>query len=130
MTESSHLRIYRYGVRMRVFERTQYLETLFPDGSSVPAAPQRTPEYAETAQRLGYGAEADAQWRMCKEHEEAHTTLLQSLGLRYSPTLWAVAHGHHAAIPGSPGEMAAEEDLVLAYQRWARLRALHSGRHE
>lgn len=125
MNDPSDLRFFRYGVRMRVFDEDQYLETIFADDSKVPAAPQQTEDYRATAERLGYGVDT---WLMCKEHEEAHTTLLQSLGLRYSPTLWAVAHGHHAAIPDSPGEMAAEEDLVLAYQRWQRVRAINSAK--
>jgi hypothetical protein len=48
--------------------------------------------------------------------------MAQLLGLPYSPSLWAVAHGHSQGIPGAPGLMGAEEDLVLAYQRWQRLR--------
>lgn len=104
---------------VRIFEETHYLETVFPDGSKVPAAPQESDAYRETARVHGYG---DDTWRLCREHELAHTVLLQKLGFRYSPTLWAVAHGHHDSIPESPGEMEAEETMVLAYQRWQNVR--------
>lgn len=107
------------GCLVRIFDQAHYVETIFPDGTKVPAAPQDSDEYRATAQRIGYGTDT---WRMCLEHEIAHTGLLQSLGLPYSPTLWAVAHGQHDGIPGSPGEMAAEEDLVLAFQTWRNVR--------
>jgi hypothetical protein len=108
-----------HGVRVRVFEDDHYLETVFADGTRVPAAPQDSDQYRATASACGYG---DNLWRLCREHEIAHTTLMQTLGLRHSPTLWAVAHGEHGRIPNSPGEMAAEEKLVLAYQEWRTLR--------
>lgn len=101
-------------VQVRIFEDARYLETLFEDGTKVGAAPQDTDDYRATAERLGYGADT---WSMCREHEIAHTFVTQALGLPYSPTLWAVAHGHHN------GEMWAEEELVLAYQRWRNSRA-------
>jgi hypothetical protein len=119
----SELLFLRYQVMLRIFDDEQYLETVFADGTRVPAAPQETDEYRATALALGYG---DDVWRMCREHEIAHTTLMQSLGLMYSPTLWAVAHGAHGTIPNSPGEMGAEEELVLAYQKW-RMRREHNG---
>lgn len=119
MSELSDLLFLRFGVKVRIFDDDHYLETVMRDGTSVPAAPQDTDEYRATAAALGYG---DDTWRLCREHEVAHTTLLQSLGLHYSPTLWAVAHGAHGTIPDSPGEMGAEEDLVLAYQRWRKVR--------
>jgi hypothetical protein len=105
----------RFGkVTVRIYHAHHYLETELPDGTIVPAAPHDTDEYRATAQKLGYG---DDTWRLCREHELAHSELAEALGLEYSPTLWAVAHGQHGGIPGSPGEMAAEEDLVLAIQR-------------
>jgi hypothetical protein len=112
------------GCVVRVFPETRYLETVFPDAAKVSAAPQTVPSYRATAERLGYG---DDVWALCREHEIAHTTLLQALGLEYSPTLWAVAHGAQRAIPGAPGEMEAEEDLVLAYQRWRNVRQARAG---
>lgn len=121
MSEPSEFRFLRYGVRVRIFEDDRYLETIMRDETKVPAAPQDDEAYRQTARDLGYG---DDVWRMCKEHEIAHTELMQALGLQYSPTLWAVAHGHKAGILGNPGEMAAEEQLVLAYQRWRLVRAV------
>lgn len=118
MTEPWH-REYMNGVVVRVYDDERYLETRFPDGTKVPAMPQNTESYRAKAQELGYGEDV---WRMCKEHEMAHTELMQALGLEYSPTLWAVAHGHKRGIPGNQGEMGAEEDLVLAYQRWRMVR--------
>jgi hypothetical protein len=119
VSEPTERLFYRYQVMVRIFESDHYLETQFPDGTRVPAAPQDTDQYRATAMALGYGENT---WRLCREHEIAHTTLMQALGLMYSPTLWAVAHGAHGQIPGSPGEMAAEEKLVLAYQEWRMLR--------
>lgn len=119
MSEITDLLFLRHGVLVRVFDGEHYLETQFPDGTRVPAAPQDSDQYRATAAALGYGEDL---WRLCREHEIAHTTLMQTLGLRYSPTLWAVAHGAHGKIPNSPGEMAAEEKLVLAYQEWRMLR--------
>lgn len=101
-----------------MFEKARYLETVFPDGTKVPAAPQDTQEYVDRACELGYLYDPDPAWSMCRSHEIAHTRLSQLLGEPYSQTLWAVAHGHHGGIPGSKYEMAAEEALVLAYQRW------------
>lgn len=106
---------------VRVFEETRYLETVFCDGAKVPAAPQDNDEYRATAARLGYGTDT---WRMCREHEIAHTVVCEAFGLPHSPTLWAVAHGHKNGIPDSPGEMAAEEALVLAYQAWCLVRGV------
>jgi hypothetical protein len=107
------------GCLVRVFNHARYVETVFPDATKVPAVPHETEEYRATATRLGYG---DDVWRLCREHEMAHTELSELLGEPHSRTLWAVAHGQKNAIEGSPGEMAAEEDLVLAYQLWRNLR--------
>lgn len=125
MSEPTEIRFFRFGVKVRIFEDAHYLETVLRDGATVPAAPHDTDEYRATAAALGYG---DDVWRLCREHEVAHTTLMQRLGLQYSPTLWAVAHGAHGRIPESPGEMAAEEKLVLAYQEWCVLRERNAAR--
>lgn len=103
------------GVRVLVYPDEQYLETVFADAATVPATPQDNDEYRARAQALGYG---DDVWRMCLEHEIAHTELMQMLGLEYSPTLWAVAHGDTR----KTREMGAEEELVLAFQRWRLVR--------
>lgn len=105
--------------QVRIFDEVKYLETLFSDGTRVPAAPEDNQAYRENAERLGYGADT---WAMCREHEIAHTQLMQLLGLPHSPSLWSVAHGTNRNIVGCPGEMAAEENLVMAYQRWRNTR--------
>jgi hypothetical protein len=112
-------RSFKNGVSVHVYDDQRYLETLFEDGTKVPACPQDNDKYRSQARQLGYG---DDTWRMCKDHEMAHTVVCQAFGLPYSPTLWAVAHGHAQMIPGKPGWMTAEEDLVLAYQRWQLIR--------
>jgi hypothetical protein len=53
--EPFELRFFRFGVRARIYEADRYIETIFPDGSAVPACPQPTSEYRATAGRLGYG---------------------------------------------------------------------------
>lgn len=89
-----------------------YTETVFADGSLVPAYPDGTPEQRLTSLRLGYG---DDLARMCREHEVLHTWLCERFGLPYSPTLWAVAHGQQAGCaPRWAQEQ--EEALVLAFQ--------------
>jgi hypothetical protein len=104
---------------VRIFNTTRYLETVFNDGTKVPAAPQDTDSYRAQAQDLGYG---DDTWSMCRDHEIGHTLVSESFGEQWSRTLWAVAHGNANGIPDSPWEMAAEEGLVLAWQRWRRIR--------
>ena len=101
------------SVIVRVWPEDHYLETVFPDGTKVPAAPEDTDEARSLASDLGYG---DDLWRMCLEHELLHTALLQRLGYEHSPTLWEVAHGNSKGIPGKPWAMRGEEGLVLAYQ--------------
>jgi hypothetical protein len=102
-----------------IWHGAQYLETVFYDGTRVAAAPQDTDSYRAQAERLGYG---DDTWAMCRDHETGHTWLSERLGEPYSRTLWAVAHGDKQAIHDSPGEMYAEEELVLAWQRWKNIR--------
>lgn len=105
-------------VQVQVDEENQYLATVFEDGSRVPAKPHDTDAYRATAADHGYGTDT---WAMCLDHEIGHTICAQRNGLPYSPTLWAVAHGQpkHTSIPG---EMYAEEEMVLAWQRWKRFR--------
>lgn len=122
--ESLSVEIMRlHSCLVRIFDQAHYLETVFPDGHKVGAAPEDTDEYRATAERIGYGADT---WKLCRDHEMAHTVLMQTLGLAYSPTLWAVAHGEAKEISGSPGEMGAEEELVLAFQHWRNIRRARS----
>lgn len=88
------------------------LRTILPDGATVPAAPQDNDAYRATAARLGYG---DDTLRMCLEHEAAHSAVCAWLGLTESPTLGRVARGQ-----GSTAVTDAEEDMVLAIQRFCR----------
>lgn len=89
---------------------TGYTETMYADGTCVPAVPQETAEYRQTAEQLGYGGDVAA---LSREHEVCHTLLSQWIGLSQSPTLWDVAHGTvtrwHIYW--------AEEDAVLNFQR-------------
>lgn len=89
-----------------------YTETIFRDGSIVPAYPMGTREQRDTCATLGYGADVAG---MCREHEILHTWLCEQFGLPHSPTLWAVAHGQSE---GSAPIWAQqnEEALVLSFQ--------------
>lgn len=89
------------------------VRTILPDGGVVVGAPQDNESYRATAFRLGYGADTAA---MCRDHEAAHSWICALLGLPASPTLSVVAHCE----PGG-GLTCAEEDLVLALQRFCRL---------
>ena len=96
----------------RVFSAVRYCETVFADGSKVPAAPQDTDTYRARARELGYG---DNIWAMCLEHELFHTLWAVSQGFEYSQTLWDVAHGL--------GEIPShwmEEQIVMDLQRTYR----------
>jgi hypothetical protein len=91
-----------------------YAETLFPDGTRVPAVPHTTKQYRQTAERLGYGDDVAA---LSREHEFIHSFLCQRQGLPYSPTLWAVAHNHGKGCI-SLAKQRMEESVVLAFQRY------------
>lgn len=93
---------------VRVWDDLRALQTHFPDGSYVPAAPKHDDEQAALARAHGYGADV---WALVRDHEVCHTLVGEALGHPHSPTLWYVAH------PGSPEpDWAAEEALVLALQ--------------
>jgi hypothetical protein len=99
------------GCQVWVWPETQFLRTVYPSGATVPAAPEDTAAYRATATGAGYGGDT---WRLCLEHEQAHTLLAEARGLPYSPTLWAQAHGE----PLPRGLIPAEECVVLAFQAW------------
>lgn len=86
--------------------------TTLAGGVEVNAWPHRTAEYYATAYQLGYG---DNVYRMCLEHETAHSLLAHWLGLPESPTMRQVANGGEATPMSN-----LEEDAVLAIQRFAR----------
>lgn len=104
---------------------TGYCETRFPTIDDkgvegwllVPACPQNTEAYTETARRLGYEGTSAGRAQMSREHELCHLLLSVALdGLFYSPTLWAVANDHRNGCGGETAQWA-EEDRVCAFQR-------------
>lgn len=86
-----------------------YTETVFADGTRVPARPQDTEEYRERAKSLGYGEDTAA---MSREHEVMHSLLAERKGHPYSLALWAVAHALEADDP----RLWSEESEVLRLQ--------------
>ena len=105
-----------YGFRgcyVRYFPATCCTETIYPDGTLVPAAPADTESYRGMALSLGYRGNAAA---CCREHELLHTFLAEAQGLPYSIVLWALAHGTEEAIPLWQREN--EESVVLNFQRY------------
>jgi hypothetical protein len=93
-------------------EESGFTETVFPDGTRVPAYPTGCPDQLDMAEKLGYGPDLA---RMCREHEILHTWLCELFGLPYSPTLWAVAHGQAEGCAPVRAQQE-EESLVLAFQ--------------
>lgn len=89
----------------RYFPEARYCETVFSDGSKVPAAPQDTDEYRAKSAAMGYGDPVD----MCVYHEFLHTALAEAAGLEYSPALRSVALGLDEDHGG-------EEDIVMEFQ--------------
>lgn len=87
------------------------LVTVFPDGSFLDAIPHSTPSYKLTARELGYPDDLEGCWEMCRDHELGHSFLAARVGLPWSPTLYAVAHGETFE------RAAQEEAAVLAFQR-------------
>jgi hypothetical protein len=89
-------------------------ETIFDDGSRLPAAPVMDAENIARARALGYtGSDEDAVWAMTRHHDLVHTVIAEAEGWPYSPTLHAVANGY--ALP--PGTSQREERLVFLIQR-------------
>jgi hypothetical protein len=93
---------------------TGFTETIFPDGSRVPAYPNGSPEQRETARRAGYGDDVAA---MCREHEILHTWLAEKFNFPHSPTLWAVAHAQAEGCAAVWAQYE-EEALVMAFQEY------------
>lgn len=85
-------------ITIRIDPEARRIETVFADGAVCVAMPDYSAQ-RETAQRLGYGADDEAVWRMTVDHDILHTTEAVKAGLPHSPTLWAVAHGEK--YPGS-----------------------------
>jgi hypothetical protein len=100
------------GCTVIVDEEHRYLETWFPDGTRVPAAPNYDAASIERAHDLGY--EGDT-WAMTRDHELAHSWLAVTSGLGQSPTLWHLAHPE--AEPLGEHDVNGEEARVLRFQR-------------
>lgn len=98
-----HCQVYVYG--------DDYLETVFEDGCLCPALFQYDDGSKALAAQLGYGDNVRA---MHRHHDLAHTFLAEAQGHPYSHVLRRVANGPD--VP--PEERAAEEGLVLAFQRY------------
>jgi hypothetical protein len=94
------------GCTVRVFPEERRLETIFPDGRTVPACPEDNDEYRKTAREHGYGEDT---FRLSLHHELLHTMLAEFIGLSYSPTLRAVAEGREGD--------ACEEEQVMRFQK-------------
>ena len=92
-----------------------WVVTRYPDGTEVHAHPNHRPDDEARAEALGY---ADVE-EMTLDHDPLHTRLAVALGLPHSPTLWGLAHGE----PADPIVAGAEEEMVLAAQRFLRLTA-------
>lgn len=107
MTEPT---VHRFSACLvRIFAAERYLETVFADGTKVPAAAGDSEADVARAHALGYGGDT---WAMTRDHELLHTSLAENAGLSYSPTLWALAHGEPM-----PPDVQREEGLVLHVQR-------------
>jgi hypothetical protein len=91
--------------------------TRFLDGASVPALAHDTQDYLERARAIGYGDDVAS---MSREHEIAHSLLGYLLTGGPSPVLWRVGHG----LPDEEPDGGAEEAVVMALQRLARMRGI------
>lgn len=86
-----------------------WIVTRYPDGTEVHAHPNHGPDDIARAASLGY-PNVDY---MTLDHDPLHTLLCHVLLGRPSPTLHALAH--KAMSPAAAG---AEEEMVLAAQKW------------
>jgi hypothetical protein len=100
--------------RVEIDDDERRAETIFEDGSRLPAAPIMDAENVARARALGYeGSDEDAVWAMTRHHDLVHTVIAEAEGWPYSPTLHAVANGY--TLP--PGTSQREERLVFLVQR-------------
>jgi hypothetical protein len=75
----------------------------------------RFPDGMARAEHLGYGQGRDAVDAMTRDHDYLHSVIAAELGLPWSPTLHAVAHGD----PLNRELADYEERVVFARQRLA-----------
>lgn len=93
------------GCVVRYTPEARYVETLFPDGTKVPAMPQDNDDYRYKSAAMGYGDPM----QMCLHHEVLHTMLCEAMGLNYSPALRSVALGLNE-------DHSNEESMVMEFQ--------------
>lgn len=106
---------------VRVF--SDHTEVTLPSGAVVTGYPQGNDHQAEVARRLGYGDDVLA---MVLDHDPLHARLCEWLGLPASFTLRSAA----GELPDDLASLAeAEEEAVIAVQRFARLAAVEAARH-
>jgi hypothetical protein len=100
--------------RFVIDDEERRAETIFEDGSRLPAAPVMDAENIARARALGYtGTDEDAVWAMTRHHDLVHTVIAEAEGWPFSPTLHAVANGYE--LP--PGTSQREERLAFLIQR-------------
>lgn len=110
---------------VRVWGSTRYLETVFPDGTKVSAAPDFERD-GPTAERLGYGGDEAGIVKLWLHHDVGHTFIAQKVGCKWSPTLYAVAHGEAEDILQFVEH---EERVVMAFQQYLNGGPVPEGDH-
>lgn len=89
-------------------ETKRYAVTVLPDGIELVADLSEQPGQQATADMLGCSVR-----EMNETHDLFHTLVAEAIGLRCSPTLWAVAHGE-----ATEEFHGLEEDAILAVQKF------------
>jgi hypothetical protein len=88
--------------------------TTLSDGSVLVALSHYGQEHIARARSLGYtGTDHDVVDAMNADHDPTHQQVAQMLGLKDSPTLWAVAHN----LPINTDLADYEERVVFHFQR-------------
>jgi hypothetical protein len=108
MADTPPDRVIRIGGTLIEIWSGNCARTTLPTGRVLMAAPQDNAAYRQRAIELGYGKDT---FRMCVEHETAHTMIACALGLPYSQTLDKAAQ----AITGTALHDR-EEAIILALQ--------------
>lgn len=107
--------VYRITFKLcewRWYMTRNYLETRFADGYYVPSAPDHA---RDTITAVDYGYTGDT-WRLWRDHDLSHCTVMEKLGFDYSPTLRYVATMGRE--PVSDEFRWLEEGLVAEFQRY------------
>lgn len=111
MTEYAPQERYGYGHTL-VEIMAGWVRTTLPDGTRIDAYPQHGAEDVARAHALGYEGDVVA---MTMDHDRGHALIAWATGLEESPALRATARGEQSELAG------AEEEMVLAWQRWRNL---------